>query len=933
MVHLTQLSRSHCFLLAAQYASEANISAFSSLRASRPECFDAELLLRILLTFLSEGTEPGRYTPLARDIAHLRPSEEPTVEVDISAVDEISDGVAKKRAKRLVLVPVRHPSRSEDDTLDTFTHFLIHRAYQLDQAGLLRLTPCLITPYLDHSSYLRTWYTSIVLPLVRVNLEFYPDVDPTWTVPVIETLFGREGVDALLAKGQTDHNEDERDGKVAARDIKALVGPWVYGSNERKRRRVGPKTETRSESERRPSLIQQSVDPYEGLSGIEADWNRVFDWLQETAVKDPSYVVDSIDDWSGPNNVDLGESGGYGALTQEQADALDVQYVRSMVAVIYGLQNDASASGIAQRLLRRIETLGGFEPSAALDPNAKLPRVAPDSPIVQDIVRTLNSNSNLRNTALSEPTPDAISLLQACVLSSSMLGAMGHDVSVANAAKIKSRGNIQEQLAVLEKILHSRLSIRLAEPEWISIREKVLWLWSWNPEDVKGVQHSNGVLGAIDRAMLEKHVLKTFLTAGCYQSAIRTYLQENDSPLERGDVEATVLAAIFTSYDNASNGNKTRGGMKKATEILAIFRPQFRFSEGLKRCDALISATHALSFYSLTLQHAVPFQPVSIRVSGDPLALLGKVFSQNPKSYTKLDDLISIAKNFVGAGLPSDSPDEEHRSRPVPDLETKQFAAEMRVTGMAIEAALAEDDFETAYSYVVNRLNPQQEVDRPSTPSTARARKSPADDIAWRAALLAGKFRPSDPSTFAIHASAATSTPPSLRRLEQRMELLSQALLLAPPSALAEVLAVWRRCEEEMTTLLAQEAEAESSFNDRADRRIPGGFDTSAAFVQPRREVGRGAVEEAPMGLFDVARGAAAAFSKTAFPLRGGANSSAAGEKGQVYGHEREGSGASGSDGEGTVRKRDMVANAVAGGLASGLGWVLGTTPVQNQPK
>lgn len=355
---------------------------------------------------------------------------------------------------------------------------------------------------------------------------------------------------------------------------------------------------------------------------------------------------------------------------------------------------------------------------------------------------------------------------------------------------------------------------------------------------------------------------------------------------------------------------------------LAAFRPQFRFSEGLKRCEALIAATHSLSFYSLTLQHGVPFQPVSIRASSDPLGLLGKVLHQNPKSYTKLDDLISIGRNFVAAGLPTDPLDDEHHSKPVKDLELNQYAAEMRVTGMAIEAALAEDDFETAYSYVVTRLTPQQDADRSSSPNKSRVRKSPADDVAWRAALLAGKYRPSG-AAMSMHSSTATSTPPSLRNLEQRMELLSQALLLAPPSALAEVLTVWRRCEEEMTTLLAQEAAAESSFNDRADQRIPGGFDASGPFVQPRREVGRGAVEEAPMGLFDVARGAAAAFSKTAFPLRGSANASLprGHAQAQAYGHERVGSG---SDHEGTVRKRDMVANAVAGGLASGIGWVLG---------
>lgn len=136
-----------------------------------------------------------------------------------------------------------------------------------------------------------------------------------------------------------------------------------------------------------------------------------------------------------------------------------------------------------------------------------------------------------------------------------------------------------------------------------------------------------------------------------------------------------------------------------------------------------------------------------------------------------------------------------------------------------------------------------------------------------------------------------------------------------------------------MTALQASENEEESSFNDRADRTLPGTFVNMTAPVQPRREVGRGATEEAPMGLFDVARGAAAAFSRTAFPLRGAANASQAQSMGPPAGHVRNVS-SGGSDTASItsererVRKRDYVANAVTGGLASGLGWVLGKSPI-----
>ena len=372
----------------------------------------------------------------------------------------------------------------------------------------------------------------------------------------------------------------------------------------------------------------------------------------------------------------------------------------------------------------------------------------------------------------------------------------------------------------------------------------------------------------------------------------------------------------------------------------------FPGSDAFHRASALVAATHSLSFYSLRLQHNVPFQPVNIRVSSDPLPLLPKVLEQNPHSYTKIDDIVSMSRNLVAAGLPLHDLDGEPMIQPEEDDSEKAAklqTAERRAIAMCVEAALTEDDFETAYSYIVNRLAPPDSgaSRAAAAPDTLQQPSSLSDDDAsWRAAFLAGRYRPRD------HAA------PSLRRLEQRTELLSLALLLAPPTNLSEILGVWRRCEEETSSLLAAETAAQQSFDDRADRRrdVPGGFNDPSTegmvFGQQRREVGRmtggGAhEEEAPIGLFDVARGAAKAFSRNAFPLRASAAAAntdsesalARSKEGlgpthqEQRGHQRTDS--SGSADGGRVRRRDMVANAVTGGLASGIGWVLGATPAE----
>ena len=301
------------------------------------------------------------------------------------------------------------------------------------------------------------------------------------------------------------------------------------------------------------------------------------------------------------------------------------------------------------------------------------------------------------------------------------------------------------------------------------------------------------------------------------------------------------------------------------------------------------------------------------------MLLVGKILQQNPGSYTKLDDLLDIGQDLVSAGLNVAIAESESVSNSERVVGQQALIAKRRIIGMAIEAALREDDFDTAYSYVVNRL-PQ------NANSHSKDACQSSDDISWRAAYKAGCYIPTK-----------ASGPSSLRRLEQRMELLSQALLLAPPSVLADILEVWRHCEEDLNVVLTQEAEAEEKWNDRGDRKMPGQFTgDSSPVAQKSRESSRAAMnEDAPMGLFDVARGAAATLGKSAFPLRSPRNPASTGPLQTVHEKSLSKMSAGGSDSgsggdvEGRVRKRDMVSNMVTGGLASGIGWVLGAPPVR----
>ncbi|CAO2653370.1 Nn.00g027810.m01.CDS01 [Neocucurbitaria sp. VM-36] len=936
---LQTLSGPHCVLLATQYATEANVVALRALTALRDADLPLELTLSILLTYLPEETEPPTYLEYLNELAtdSRTPGQDPAASLVLTSVEELSNARAKKRRRALELLPVVHPLYAAETELDLLSHFLIHRAHRIDsQTGLLDVLPQLLVPFLGHSEYLRTWFISTVLPLLRLSYEYYPQ-STTSSLDEFARLKGKRAIDYQLsnarhASGTEIHN--------VARDLKGVVAPWICGANERKRRRI-------TSAGRRASIAQEQPQEPE-------DWTCLFQWLLHTSKDNLPLMSTAFNEWDGPEDMDLGGyEEGRDYVDDEQQRRLEVNYAQTALACLYLVdKSDVGSLQTAHSLLRRICELLNYDPPPDLDIGVEsFPSYNLKSPLLQDSTTSLLREERLLEpeNVITRPSRESVRILELVVFSACVLSSLQHPVSTREVAKMSLRDDYAEQFSLLQKILHTLSSgSRTDDHQWATNRSKLLWLWNWGTDQHDSDRQAQGIFGMLDRKTMETEMLKALLESHHYPLAIELYVKPafGQQPLLASDVEQVILSSVMHHYDNASNGNRTRGGMKRAADIITAFAPHFPSSARFQRTQALLAATHAMSFYSLILQHGVPFQPVNIRVSPNPLSLIGKLLSQNRASYTKLDDLISIGQNLVVA-MPSTIMDENAETTPLDAgmMRRKKAAAERRVIGMAIEAALEEDDFETAYSYVVNRLSPPTPSPTPSLSSQRFSfgsidsdnHDNDAEDVAWRAALRAGRYS-SSLSASRSWSQAGNAARPDLRRLEQRMELLSQALLLAPPNHLEEVLSVWQQCEAEMTDLLAQETAAEQRFNDAADRKLPGAFDLEAVTVQPqRRELGRGAVDEAPMGLFDVARGAAAAFSKTAFPLRVGAQAASQAEPRDSAGSSSRVSmdfSDSGSHEE-RVRKRDMVASAAtgaiatgSGALASGLGWMLGAKPV-----
>ncbi|KAL3483684.1 Sec39 domain-containing protein [Aspergillus germanicus] len=946
MADPARLSGAHAILLAIHVCVRGDASSLPQLQARSPATLTTERLLRIILTFLPESIEPKDYVPVVQSLVDGSSVSEGQ-EVDISPVKDLSEDAARKRVRKVRLLPLRYSEdENSQDPTDLLTQFIIHRAHRIDsETSLQPLILDLLLPFYQRSPTLRTWLVSCLLPLLRFNYEYYPSQDKSCSVETLESLDSQTATNILLSISGTPKNDTD-----LIKNLRGLVGPWMYGSNRPQRQRL-------NEAARRNSIpLQVQADENSG-------WEYVNEWLLSRSLVDPDAVVGAFVNWDGPEDVDLG---GYvdehEGLSADQAQELRNRFGQTGLAVIY--QSPEVSLDQSIRILDRVSSLLGLEESLHTSRNSTFPSVNFDASQIQSASRaTLFQNALLLPTnPLTYPSPSSVSFLSGLLLSLRILEELGHPIPCRTATNICLHSNEDMQLFELRSMMASIGQQAKSGHDWRTVRQQLLWLRDWKSEADRSESHLDfhGLFWRAPQDVLEAEILKVLLQVREYDLAIEIYVKSN-STLAPDQVEDAVKESVFAAYDNASNGNRTRGKMQRAHEILQAFLPHFPESTSFKQAQALISATHALSFYSLTLQHGVPFQPVSLRVHPDPLSLVEKVLDQNSKSYTKLDDLLSIGQNLVLAGFAPRPVDEtashSHYTRPpVLTQDEALTTAERRIMSLAISSALASNDFGTAYSYILTRLAPQTT----STPSPSPSELK--DDITWRAVYNAGRYRP----------PTAPSTPPTLStqitNLTQRMELLSLSLILTPtPDPLPEILGAWRRADEELSLLRARENEEEDLWDTKGDnaatsRILPGGFntsqyDTEADAHETRQHHARRAAraahhnrldsEEAPMGLFEVARGAARALHKnvnSSFPLSGtlpipsasslsSSISKLESEGGSWDGGNPSGSGsASGQEGD-RVRKRDVVSNMVTGGLASGIGWVLGAQPVNMNKK
>lgn len=502
------LSPPKILLLAVEFAAKADIDALHLIAARHATILRKDILLRILLTYLPEALPSSKYVGLVEEIESGEYSEGGHVDIDPSAVEGLSDQDAAKKVRKLHLLQLSSPETPPEAAEDLTTQFLLRRAYKVDEeAGLLDSLPDLLVPFLDHSPCIRTLMVSAILPLLRRNFEYYPTTPLPHTLHSFQNLPDRSAVSLLL--NQTGASPEDH--ASIARDLRGLIGPWLYNEKRWTTRARTSESETGGPiSDTASSEVEQQLCP---------GWSEVLEWLTTKASESWRVAVNAIDQWDGPDDVDLG---GYSAmwLNEQEQEYLERTYARAALASAY-LISEASQEALtgAHSIVTKILGLLDQDPSTPLQTAAFLL-----PPVSSEDVGSLLSAQNatwLRNGLLEEanpltsPTKSATQLLHAFILSAHLLTRNGSPCTIRRAGELTLLQDERDQKSEASKLIHAleNSGPKIDDKSWIKARNDIMWLRDWGSEE-KGAspeQQLKGVFGQLKREFLEVEVLKALL--------------------------------------------------------------------------------------------------------------------------------------------------------------------------------------------------------------------------------------------------------------------------------------------------------------------------------------------------------------------------------------------------------------------------------------
>lgn len=493
------LSAPKIVLLAVHLAAKADLDSLSFVAANHGSVLRKELLLRILLTYLPETLKSEEYVAFVEEVESGEYVTNEHWEVDTSAVDHLSEEEAVKKIRKLHLLKLSWPDAPPDAEEDPLTLFLLRRAHKVDEeAGLLTQLPDLLAPFLGHSQSLRTWTISVLLPLLRRNFEYHPHSSASTTLAGFEQLNDHAAVDLLLS--QTGAHDDYAN---VGRDLRGLLGPWLYNDNRWKHIK---------------SKTGESEDSEEG-SWICPGWEEMLVWLTSKATTNWRVPVRAIDDWHGPEDVDLG---GYGQMwmNDEKQQYLERRYARAALACAY-LIPEATTEALTGAYTIALEVTKLLD-----DPLPPLQTAASNLSPVADLGSTnimfaknvtyLRNNLLDESNVLTKPSKLATELLSALVISAFLSTRAGSPMTVRRAGELALLQDERDQKTEFLKLIHtiSERGPNSDDKFWIKARNEMLWLRDWGAEEEASPgeeEYCSGIFGRLKRDFVEVEMLKALL--------------------------------------------------------------------------------------------------------------------------------------------------------------------------------------------------------------------------------------------------------------------------------------------------------------------------------------------------------------------------------------------------------------------------------------
>ena len=507
MDHSIVLSPAETILEAVQLTSDVDISALRQLITTYPEFLKVNLVLRILLTFLPESTDPVRYTEFLEALCTGR------LEKDIRyagpAQSERTSHNTTSRVRRLHLLPLADPTYIDHTTADPLTLFLLHRARRIDdETGSLLLVSRLIEPFLGYSEHLRAWAIATLLPLLRLNYEYYPHNRLGYSLHSFEVANIKAAINALLSEAEKSNENKSNIG----RDIRGLVGPWISGNKRRKRRK---RRHTESDTSGAYLSTGSIRDENDTVSHSAGGWNDVYEWLLSLAVRDYPRAVSAVLQWNGPLDVDYG---GWddGEVRTGDAYTETSLYAQASLAMVY------ASSSWGPELLKP-SYLVIQKVAKLLDvrdiPELNIEHANDLGDLSSGYLHSLSqsnflTNSLLRNdNPLTVPSTDSLRFCHLLLLSNAILESSSYQISPKKLAELSLFGSEADQMTELRKITHMILQKPKDQEQWVQIRKQMLWLQDWGMPSGGSEQRSHGIFGRVDAVTLEIEMLKLLLKA------------------------------------------------------------------------------------------------------------------------------------------------------------------------------------------------------------------------------------------------------------------------------------------------------------------------------------------------------------------------------------------------------------------------------------